>query len=663
MNEFQKKLLNNERNYQPPDRVPDRFKVSPPVPPAPKPKAFTQGAYKLHQLAASTGSSDVRLVADKLSGSMLQAIKILSIKTSEEFIFSEILEEEKRLEETEKLLTMGKDMKRGEVDYHEEARKKIKIYQNLIIDHKKLIDQQGELLKFQDTLLEKVKKLESIKAIVKLGDGRYMRAGMMPDNLIDTLSELESVGSEVMKENPIDKVIEKIEKQGCTLRDLFNQIDVDGDKILTITEIRNGLAGIQIKISEDDKALLLRTLDSNSDGVVSEEEFFKILDPKLQVQKEYRALIGNLDINNPIIFEEQVLDMKLRGKMLHRDIPKLATKLKSKIETEQKLLNRIKLLENALESRQIKSISNSDLKKDLELELIENQQKRDQLFQKGMQEKSSFAMNFSVLQEKIQKLNREKASVTVEAEFKKRDFVNSKVRAEAIADKEERLDKENRFIAIVIIQKKIRRYIARIRYLKEKKKVEDALQVIVPAMKKFNLRQKERKLGNQREEKENHESFQDIEKMSQDKHSDLQENVSVCSQKSYQSENGYFCTICNKNADRICRECKRNSCYSCFAECRIKRHTFSILSSERKDLNGADKEFILIFKEQGGFNLISKIFDESQGKISFLGFKSALYEENIEPFLINNVLTLSRKFVDGEDFMIDLNGLMEIFSH
>lgn len=662
MNEMQKKLLNTEKNYIPPDRTKDRVKVTPPPPPAPKPRALTQGCYKLHQLAASTGNTEARLTADKLGGNMLQAIKVLSAKTSEEFVYNEILEEEKRLAESEQLLTMGKDMKRGEIDFHEESRKKIKIYQNLIQEHKKMLQQQAEHLKVQDSLIERVKRLEGMKAVVKLGDGKYMRAGMMPDNLIDTLSELESVGSEVMKENPIDQVIEKIEKQGCSLKDLFSLIDCDGDKILTITEIRNGLAGIHIKLNDEDKELILKTLDSNSDGVVSEEEFFKILDPKLQVQKDYRAIIGNLDINNPIIFEEQVLDMKLRGRMLHRDIPKRANQLKSKIETEQKLLNRIKMLENALASRQIKSISSSEVKKELELQMIEAEQQKDLVFQKAIKEKSSFSMNFSALQEKIQTINRDKAAVAADIEFKKRELVGSRTRAKVIIEKEEKLDKANRLIAIVIIQKKIRRYIARVRYLKEKKRVEGALNVIVPAMRKFNNNRKQEKLQNQEEIKP---------KIIENKQPVLEDNQSVHSQKSikslhsqesYHSEEQYFCIKCHKLADRICLSCKKNSCELCFAECRISSHYFSILASRDRNLNNAEKEFILIFVQSGKAQDLLEVFEECGKKISFITFRSTVkgLANRIDLFLIKNVITISEKYLD-EDYMVALEELLSNF--
>ena len=493
MEEIQKKLLEREKNYKIPAKEPPKLKKNPQPPPAPKPRSLDTNCYKLHQLAESTGNTESRLTANKLSGSMLQTIKILSSKVSEEFTYQEITEEIKRIEQAEKMLSTGKDMKREEVDYHEETKKKLIIYKGFITENMDLMKKKFDLLKQQEELTDKIKKLEPLKAVVKIGNGKYIRAGLMPDGLVDTLEELDSVGSEVMKENPIDVVIEKIEKQGLTLRQLFSEIDADGDKILSITEIRNGLAGIQIKLSEDDKNLLVKTLDLNSDGYVSEEEFFKILDPKLRVQQEYRTLIGNLDVNNPIIFEERILDMKLRGRMLNKEIPQLVKNLQSKVECEKKLFSRIKQLEKILEERQVKSISAKDVPKQLEDQIRNVQAKKLEIFQYSMQEKSTSAANVNLLQEKLIAVSKEQALTNAEYEDKKNALSGIKYRNDALINKEKKLDESNRIIAIVIIQAHAKKYLQRIRYKLEKERVEKALSIVVPAMKKFSEAQKEKR--------------------------------------------------------------------------------------------------------------------------------------------------------------------------
>ena len=491
MEEIQKKLLEKEKNLKVPAKEPAKAKKVLIPPPAPQPRSLNSECYKLHQLAEGTGNKDSRLSADKISGSMLQAIKILSVKLSEEFPYQEILDELKRAEQGEKALASGKEMKRNEVDTHEEAKKKIQSYKDLITENINLMKKKDEALKSQDELTDKIKKLEPLKAVVKLGNGKYVRAGMLPDNLIDTLEELESVGSEIMKENPVDVVIEKIEKQGYTLQKLFNDIDSDGDKILTITEIRNGLAGIQIRLDENDKNLLLKTLDANSDGVVSEEEFYKILDSKLKAQQDYHQIIGNLDVNNPIVFEERILDMKLRGKMLHHEIPKFVNQLKSKIEAEKKILNRIKQLENILEDRQIKNAPLPSGQLEEQIKTIEN--KKNQIFTVALQEKSTNAMNLTSLQEKIVISNKERAALNAEAEHKKNLLANSKMKQEILQKKEKKLNEENRLIAIVMIQSNVRKSLARIRYKKAKERTEKALMLIVRVLRRYVKKQKEKK--------------------------------------------------------------------------------------------------------------------------------------------------------------------------
>lgn len=658
MQDMQKKLLEKERNYKPPNQEPDKVKTIPNAPPAPKPRSLNPEGYKLHQLAENTGNKDSRLTADKISGSMLQAIKILSTKISEEFPYFEILEEEKRLIQCEKILLTGKEMKRSEVDYHEETKKKILEYKKLIEEHKILVEKKDDFIKQQEQLNEKIKKLEPMKAIIKLGEGKYLRAGMLPDGLVDTIEELNSVGSEVMKENPVDVVVEKIEKQGSTLRDLFNQIDFDGDKILTIGEIKTGLATVQIKLTNDDKDLLIKTLDSNSDGVVSEEEFFKILDPKMRVQKEYRAIVGNSDINNPIIFEEQILDMKFKGRMLQKEIPKLNNQLKGKIDTEKKLLMRIKNMEKILESRNIQ-ITGFDKHDEIISKIKEAEDKKNQAFQVCTTEKSSYAMKVTALQEKIIDLNRQKAIVSADYENKKNSYVTVKRRDDFMSKKEETLDKENRFIAIIMIQRRVKGVLARIRYRKEKQKVEGALKVIVPAMRSYVDNQKNKRQALKTPSPEPTIPEPPIPEKQ------LSPTISI---SSYGMD--HIQEICKIKADRLCLTCRRESCPKCFTDCRNEGHNFGLLNSRKMTLNLAEKEFIEILKilqNSNNFNLTTYLMFEvpqiKPGKIYYNLLKNKLttFGASLENFTIQNLMTLSEKCLDEDNF-VDLETYCRILN-
>ena len=43
------------------------------------------------------------------------------------------------------------------------------------------------------------------------------------------------------KQNPLDSVVKKIERSGYTLDQAFNLFDDNGDQVLTIMEIKDGL--------------------------------------------------------------------------------------------------------------------------------------------------------------------------------------------------------------------------------------------------------------------------------------------------------------------------------------------------------------------------------------------------------------------------------------
>ena len=83
-----------------------------------------------------------------------------------------------------------------------------------------------------------------------------------------------------------------------------------------MNEVQSGLSNFEVKLSQEEIQLVIETLDENSDGVVSCEEFIASLDPPMKVQKEYKQIMGDCKVNNPIIFEERILDLQLRGKLL-----------------------------------------------------------------------------------------------------------------------------------------------------------------------------------------------------------------------------------------------------------------------------------------------------------------------------------------------------------
>lgn len=50
-------------------------------------------------------------------------------------------------------------------------------------------------------------------------------------------------------------------------------------------------------------------IDANADGVLTEDEWIEILEPRVQAQADYQALVGNINIQDPLVLEERILDL------------------------------------------------------------------------------------------------------------------------------------------------------------------------------------------------------------------------------------------------------------------------------------------------------------------------------------------------------------------
>lgn len=117
--------------------------------------------------------------------------------------------------------------------------------------------------------------------------------------------------------SPLELVVNKILDQGYELEQLFHLLDDNGDGALTLREIRDGLMKLNMELNHKEIDEIASVLDKNTDGLVSLEEFIENLTYSLNVRKEYKQIMGNLDsIANPLVLEERVLDLRIRKKLL-----------------------------------------------------------------------------------------------------------------------------------------------------------------------------------------------------------------------------------------------------------------------------------------------------------------------------------------------------------
>lgn len=64
----------------------------------------------------------------------------------------------------------------------------------------------------------------------------------------------------------------------------------------------------------------MKALDADANGVVSLPEWVQILKPKLDDEKDFRAIMCNVDIDDPIDLEEKTLDLRYRARRLEDEL-------------------------------------------------------------------------------------------------------------------------------------------------------------------------------------------------------------------------------------------------------------------------------------------------------------------------------------------------------
>lgn len=96
---------------------------------------------------------------------------------------------------------------------------------------------------------------------------------------------------------------------------------------------------------DTEKKLLFENIDKNSDGVLTLEEWVEVLQPQLNAQREYIQIMKGLNINDPLILEEQILDVLFKKRRLAAEVKVMRAARgremfakKKQVEQEQKAL-------------------------------------------------------------------------------------------------------------------------------------------------------------------------------------------------------------------------------------------------------------------------------------------------------------------------------------
>ena len=116
--------------------------------------------------------------------------------------------------------------------------------------------------------------------------------------------------------SPLDSLVKKFERQGYTVDQAFYLFDDNGDGLLTSKEVRAGFRDQELDALDTEIDALVIAIDKDANGMVSLPEWAAVLSPKLEVEKDFRAIMSNVDIDDPIDLEEKTLDLRFRTKAL-----------------------------------------------------------------------------------------------------------------------------------------------------------------------------------------------------------------------------------------------------------------------------------------------------------------------------------------------------------
>ena len=118
----------------------------------------------------------------------------------------------------------------------------------------------------------------------------------------------------------MDPIIAKFAEKGYDAEGAFDMLDDNGDGVLTIQEIKDGMKMHKIELSDDQWDKFLSIIDANSDGVLDFDEWMAILTPRVAAAGDLYKLMGGVNISDPLVLEERILDLKYRNKHLESEL-------------------------------------------------------------------------------------------------------------------------------------------------------------------------------------------------------------------------------------------------------------------------------------------------------------------------------------------------------
>jgi hypothetical protein len=64
----------------------------------------------------------------------------------------------------------------------------------------------------------------------------------------------------------------------------------------------------------------VKAIDKDANGIVSLPEWVATLQPKLDIERDFRQIMGTVNIDDPIDLEEKALDLRFRAQRLENEL-------------------------------------------------------------------------------------------------------------------------------------------------------------------------------------------------------------------------------------------------------------------------------------------------------------------------------------------------------
>ena len=119
------------------------------------------------------------------------------------------------------------------------------------------------------------------------------------------------------EQNPMKAIVDKFAEKGFNdAENAFDMLDDNGDGVLTIKEIQDGMKFHNILLSDEEWETFRLAIDKNGDGVLDLDEWLEILTPKIDLADKLYKIMGDINIKDPLVLEERILDLKYRNRHL-----------------------------------------------------------------------------------------------------------------------------------------------------------------------------------------------------------------------------------------------------------------------------------------------------------------------------------------------------------